>query len=154
MVCSLGTGSVGRGTRCAQLSVMSVLQVAAFERNVKSPAAGSLRSLDSSVSEAPWFTLQNQTGLLSVSVLLGYSQWPFLPNTFLFNDLNMHYDPRICPLQWPCGCAERWVDGYQALLSAVSSWEHVQGLAMIMIWGWAFPEFRFISSQVLILGFL
>lgn len=115
--------SVGIGTRHAQLSVMCVLCVAEFERNVNSPAACTLHSLDSSVSKAPWFTLQNQTGLLSKCLFCWVIvNGRFCQNAFLFNDLNMHYDPRICRLQRVAVQSARWmVNRHCFLLSAAGS---------------------------------
>lgn len=50
---------------------------------------------------------------------------PFYQNTFLFSDLNVHFDPRTCLWQWRCGRADHGAEGYQSLLSALSSWKWV-----------------------------
>lgn len=50
MTAGVGTGSLRRGTRCAQPSVACSLHAAEFERNMKSPTACILHSLDFLVS--------------------------------------------------------------------------------------------------------
>lgn len=92
LVCSLGTGSLRRGSRCAQPSVACSLHASEFERNMKSPAACTLHTLDFSVScfEVQLCTFPGsliylaRPNWLAVrwSVLLGYCVWPFLPKYF------------------------------------------------------------------------
>lgn len=132
----LGTGSLRRGTRCAQPSVACSLNAAEFEGILKlvqfrllSFLLWSLTVSVPKLLDLPCKTELTLSDRLCCWVIV-YDH--FYQNTFLLNGLNRH----SCPRMWLCQPG----DGYQTMPSALSSWKHVQGLAVIGVWGWACPK--------------
>lgn len=152
LVCSLGMGSLGRGEPGVPSSgqpvpcmlprlrgIWSLLQL--LPCTVWAPLFLALK-FNCARSQAPWLTLQNQIGLLSNCLIFF---WvipcnPFYQNTFLFSDLNVHFDPRTCLWQWRCGHVDHGADGYQSLLSALSSWKCEWALAVMVCLGMDFSK--------------
>lgn len=91
-------------------------------------------------SQAPWFTLQDQTDLLSDGLFCCFiADDHFYQNTFLFNGLNMCSCSRMCLWQPLCDSPSHGADvTRQCFLLSVAG--NVQILAVIGVWGWTFPK--------------